>query len=132
MTATSARLTKIERLKNRGHIQHLFSDSSEKVANYPLLMLFNTVQTLDVSSPKILLSVSKKKFPTAVGRNRIKRQLREAYRKMEFSAIRSAELDKQILLALIYTGKEESTQDELNKALDEIFKILSQRIGKPS
>ena len=55
---------------------------------------------------ELLISVSKRNFKRAVDRNRIKRLIREAYRKnKEILYNGLCERDKTLLLGLIYTPK---------------------------
>lgn len=128
MTAFSASLPSIERLKNRGHIQYLFSESNEKVGKYPLLLLYAVCPKSDDCNHKVLFSVSKKKFARAVDRNRIKRLMREAYRHLNFSQLIPKESDKLLLLAIVYTGKVIEPQDQIKKSLSQIYDVLAQRL----
>lgn len=65
----------------------MFAGGSRSFSIFPLRVIWLPVEELDVQA-SILISVSKRRFKRAVKRNRIKRQIREAYR-----------LNKQILLA---------------------------------
>lgn len=65
----------------------MFAGGSRSFSIFPLRVVWLPVKELDVQA-SILISVSKRRFKRAVKRNRIKRQIREAYR-----------LNKQILLA---------------------------------
>lgn len=65
----------------------MFAGGSRSFSIFPLRVVWLPVEELDVQA-SILISVSKRRFKRAVKRNRIKRQIREAYR-----------LNKQILLA---------------------------------
>lgn len=129
MTAFSARLNSSERLKNRGHIQFLFSESNEKVGKYPLLLLYAFAPKKDQAPVKVLFSVSKKKFNRAVDRNRLKRLMRESYRRLDFSLFSKNDSDKQLLLALVYTGRVQESQEQLNISLSQIYDVLTQRIS---
>lgn len=70
-----------ERLKSRKAIGSLFKDGHSYVA-YPLRVVWKeaTPYLAAMSPAQIVVSVSKRNFKTAVARNRIKRQIREAYR----------------------------------------------------
>ena len=130
MTALSARLNANERLKNRGQIQYLFSESNEKVGKYPLLLLYAFAPKIDSSPVRVLFSVSKKKFSKAVDRNRLKRLMREAYRHLDFSNLVLQDTSKQLLLALVYTGKVEESQEHIRNSLSQIYDVLTQRISE--
>lgn len=130
MTAFSASLNANARLKNRGQIQYLFSESNEKVGKYPLLLLYTFAPKLDSSPVRVLFSVSKKKFARAVDRNRIKRLMRESYRHLDFSLLCKVDSNKQLLLALVYTGKLEETQECISNSLSQIYDVLTQRFSE--
>ena len=64
----------------------MFAGGSRSFSIFPLRVVWLPVEEVD-APVSILVSVSKRRFKRAVKRNRIKRQIREAYR-----------LNKQILL----------------------------------
>ena len=69
---------KSQRLCSRTLIEQLFAHSGSKSATaYPIRAVFRKA---DSGQTQILLSVPKRLFKHAVDRNRVKRQLREAYR----------------------------------------------------
>lgn len=83
MTSPSAfTLDKSERLSSRTLINSLFNGSgSRSVAAFPLRVVYTQIERSECEpSAQILISVPKKHFKRAVKRNRIKRQVREAYR----------------------------------------------------
>lgn len=80
-------MRKPERLNKKKIIEKMFAGGSRSFSIFPLRVVWLPVEELDVQA-SILISVSKRRFKRAVKRNRIKRQIREAYR-----------LNKQILLA---------------------------------
>lgn len=76
-------LSKSERIHSRLAVESLFSDKKSSVAVYPLRVVWRVnEQPKDVTFPyvRILVSVPKKRFRHAVDRNRMKRQIREAFR----------------------------------------------------
>ena len=55
---------------------------------------------------QILISVSKRNFKNATDRNRIKRLIRESYRKSKMTLYSTRNMsEKQLLIGLIYTAK---------------------------
>ena len=66
-----------ERLRSRKDIQQLFTKGNKSLLAYPLRAVIAPSGKDGVS---ILISVSKRHFKRAVKRNRVKRQIREAYR----------------------------------------------------
>ena len=76
------RFRKEERLCSRKLTDSLFnSGERQSLSAYPVRAVYMSVPAVDKASVKILVSVPKRHFKRAVKRNRIKRQLREAYRK---------------------------------------------------
>lgn len=70
---------KQDRLKNQKHIQDLF-ENGKSISNYPIRLVYKRMNFDEESCIKASFSVSKRRFKSAVKRNRIKRQIREAYR----------------------------------------------------
>lgn len=91
----TGRFCKSERIASKKQIEELFSDhgNASRVA-FPLRAVY-VVKPRTGSTPaaQLLISVPKRRFRHAVDRNRVKRQLREAYR-----------LNKQLLTDGIPTG----------------------------
>lgn len=115
-----------ERLKLRKRIEFLFQNGSA-LNEYPIQVVY--VINDDVKRPgvQVAFSVSKKIFKTAASRIRIKRLMREAYRKQS-SELKEAAYDNNVefYLMLIYkSGKEVP----YNEVAEKIF-ILLQRLKK--
>lgn len=73
-------LSKTERLNSKIRIGKMFeSGSSKSFSVFPMRVVFMPAEQMDARAA-ILVSVSKRRFKHAVDRNRIKRQIREAYR----------------------------------------------------
>ena len=72
-------LCKSERLNKKKIIEKVFAGGSRSFSIFPLRVVWLPVEELD-SQASILVSVSKRRFKRAVKRNRVKRQIREAYR----------------------------------------------------
>ena len=79
MELTDERFTlpKEERLSSRKALEALFGGGSKSILAYPVRAVFQKTEETGI---RIMVSVSKRFFKRAVKRNRIKRQLREAYR----------------------------------------------------
>lgn len=76
----SASLSKSERLCSKKVIERLFAGGARSFSLFPLRVVYLPVEELE-GRAAILVSVSKRRFKRAVKRNRVKRQIREAYRK---------------------------------------------------
>lgn len=79
--ATHHTLGKQERIKSSKLIDELFSGGkSQSMAAFPLRVVWSIKEQDSPLTTQILVSVSKRHFKRAVKRNRVKRQIREAYR----------------------------------------------------
>ena len=72
-------LHKVERLDKKKIIEKMFAGGSRSFSVVPLRVVYLPVEELEADA-SILISVSKRRFKRAVKRNRVKRQIREAYR----------------------------------------------------
>ncbi|MBQ0049429.1 MAG: ribonuclease P protein component [Bacteroidales bacterium] len=89
MRLKNYRFRKSERLCSKKAIEALFEGGHPSVSVYPVRAVFMLRDAATPQSPaqdgaegmhQVLISVSKRHFKHAVDRNRVKRQLREAYR----------------------------------------------------
>lgn len=99
-------LKKAERLGRKKIIGRMFTGGSSSFTVFPLRVVFMPEEELSQVA-SVLISVSKSRFKHAVDRNRIKRQIREAYRLNK--GIIVSELEKSNLkmaVAFIYISKE--------------------------
>ncbi len=97
---------------------------SKSFSVFPLRVVYMPMPEQEVYS-SILISVSKKRFKRAVKRNRVKRQIREAYRKNKHELLQALEAQGQPLaIAFIYLS------DELipSAMLEEKMKVLLARM----
>jgi ribonuclease P protein component len=107
---------KEERLCSKKLITELFSKGSS-FNLYPLRFVYIKHSQPVTTPPQVLVSVSKKYFKKAVDRNRLKRQMREAYRLNRHLLQTDGQYPIQ-LLAIIYIGKEKSPFNLIRKKLN--------------
>lgn len=76
-------LTKEERICSKKLIEALFAgNGSRSMTSYPIRAVFLEQKSADGEPPvQLLVSVPKRCFKRAVKRNRVKRQIREAFRR---------------------------------------------------
>lgn len=121
-------LNRSESLKSHKLIRLLF-DKGQSEFVYPFKILYTETEP-DSSSPLLyLISVSKRKFKTAVSRNRIKRIFRESYRKQKHP-LQQWLADNKIHLALafIYVGDKDMEQSNMEERLQLGLNHLLQKL----
>lgn len=117
-----------ERLKSRKAIERVFA-SGEKIFEYPLLMRWKKDSLSTAYPVQLLVSVSKKQFKKATDRVRIKRLLREAYRKNKLLLYdKLEENQEQLLIAIVYTGKKMPAYKEIEEKIIILLQRLSQHL----
>jgi ribonuclease P protein component len=99
-------LCKDERLSRRKLIEALHQEG--KPLKTPAIILLYRMTEVPCEFPaQAMFSVSKRIFKRAHDRNRVKRLLREAYRKQKHIVYTSLQaIDKQATLHFIFTGKQ--------------------------
>ena len=98
----SPTFSKRERIVSRKLIEQLFSKgSNHSTSVFPLRIVYMEKKREEGEEPvQILVSVSKRHFKHAVKRNRVKRQIREAYR--HHKQILAGKVPEDIALALAF------------------------------
>ena len=124
-------MRKPERLNKKKIIEKMFAGGSRSFSIFPLRIVWLPVEELDVQA-SILISVSKRRFKRAVKRNRVKRQIREAYRMNKPILLDSDALNKKeyrLAIAFIYLADElmDSTlvEEKMKTALARIVEEIS-------
>ena len=112
---TSYTFSKEEHLCSKRLITLLFSKGSS-FNLYPLRFIYYTPQDLPPGHTQVLISVSKRYFKRAVDRNRLKRQIREAYR-LNKQVLYQNPAQSPRLLGILYIGKEKKSFQIIQKKL---------------
>ena len=135
------RLRKEERLCSKKLIDMLFgTGGSHAMTAYPLKAVYRLIdsktetsvskETVMESKVQVLVSVPKKHFKRAVKRNRVKRQVREAYRKHKsYVTLRVNELtDKQLLIAFIWLSNELIDSVTIEQRVSNLLQRIGERV----
>lgn len=119
---------KQERIVSGRLIETLFEKGeSQTMAAFPLRAVYLQTERRQGCAPvQILISIPKKRFKHAVDRNRIKRQVREAYRHHKQLLGDSMEEGRQLLIAFIWLSDRHCPSSEVEKRVVSIL----QRIAK--
>ena len=97
---------KAERLQSKKVIDLLFEKGSSFAQGAIRTIWLNSEHKSDFPV-QVLMAVPKKNIPRAVDRNKLKRRMREAYRKHKGLLYKSLEgSDRKLAVALVYTGAE--------------------------
>lgn len=109
---------KTQRLGSKRLIEELFNKGLSHYL-YPFRLHYLPHIEGQPAFPQVLVSVSKRNFKKAVDRNRIKRQLKEAYRKNKNTLFAGLEANKiPSCLGFVYIAKEKIPFEELEKKLN--------------
>lgn len=122
-------LCKSERLDKKKIIEKMFAGGSRSFSVFPLRVVYLPVEGLEVSA-SVLISVSKRHFKRAVKRNRVKRQIREAYRKNKHELLQVLQ-DKELQLAVafIYLSDRLVASDEIEERMKTALARIKERIA---
>lgn len=119
-------LPKYERICKENDIQALF-DKGQGISVYPyrVIYLFRHDESRPVTC-RLLISVSKKRFHHAVKRNRVKRLIRESWRRNKAALYEICERDNiSVDVALVYTATVIHSYEEMfaktKKAVNELI-----------
>ena len=120
------KLGKPYKLCSKKLIEQLFDDSNS-LNSFPFSSKFILIDKKDGPPFQVAFSVPKKKFKSAVDRNKIKRLMRESLRLNKLIIEEKIPTDKQLALFLIYTPREEFSFEILNSKMVKLLnKITTQ------
>lgn len=126
-------LKKEERISSRKLTDKLFGKSGSKAMSaFPLRMVYTMCDKQDNDEPqaKMLVSVPKRYFKRAVKRNRVKRQVREAYRKNKhlLATPMQDNPDKYVALAFIWIDDKLHNTQEVEQKVQNLLNRLGEKL----
>ena len=131
MERLSHRLGKRERLSGHKQIDALFGGGSQSVTVYPIRAVYRFSACSEGQPPvRLLVSVPKRHFKHAVDRNRVKRQLREAYRlqKQMLHEAMQAHEGQELLLAFIWLSDQHEETARIMRRTGTLLQRISERL----
>lgn len=118
------KFTKEERLFGKKIIQLLFNNGHSFTV-YPFKIIWLNTDTKTTSPARILISVSKKNIRKAIKRNKIKRRIRESYRKNKqnfYDFLTNQGI--HCIVGLMYISKEDLSYFDINEKINIIIDRL--------
>lgn len=110
-------------------IERLFGGGAKAMMVWPMRMVWLLVDKKEESetSLQVLVSVSKRYFKRAVKRNRVKRQIREAFRhhKQELLPLMEQYADKQLLVAFVWQADHLLTSAKVEHKMNKLIHSLA-------
>jgi len=129
---SSGRLTfpKQERMVSRQLIETLFGGKcSHSLATFPLRIVYRTCERQTDDAPvQLLVSVSKRHFKHAVDRNRVKRQIREAWRCHRQMLAEALPETVQLQLACIWLSDAHCPSAEITDKMVSLMRRVAEKL----
>ncbi len=115
-----------EKLKSKTEIELLFSEG-KSISRHPVRLIYRKATLQKDITILTAVSVSKRNFKKAVDRNRIKRLLRESYRKNKYLVLHNT--THQFTFMFLYTGKKIPDYELIASKMKEIIqKFIAKEI----
>lgn len=125
-------LGKAERLCSKALVERLFAGGNRSFPAFPLRVVYMLLEPGEGTAPaSILISVPKKRFKRAVKRNRVKRQVREAYRHHKHLLLDALEAHggKRIVLAFIWTDNSLHPSEEVERKVKRLLTHIAENLS---
>ena len=99
------------------------------MAAFPLRAVYRKQERTEGAAPvQLLISVPKKRFHHAVDRNRVKRQVREAFRHHKQVLYDALSADSQLLLAFIWMADEHQPSSIVENKVVGLMRRISEKL----
>ncbi|MDT0675387.1 ribonuclease P protein component [Autumnicola musiva] len=115
---------KQEKLKSKKLIEQLFQEG-KSVKNFPIRLIYIKLPKGQKVQLQAGVSVPKRIMKTAVQRNRIKRLLREVYRKNKYLV--NSTISSPYVFMFIYTSPKELRYDELFIKMEKLLEKFKEK-----
>ena len=134
MTSSPKTFGKKEKLVSKKTIDALFSGgNSRSMSAYPLRVVFKRKEGNETEEPaQVMVSVSKRHFKRAVKRNRVKRQIREAYRLNKHLLHEALEQKKDtaVAMAFIWQSDELAETALITEKMQSLLGRMAEKISR--
>ena len=127
-------LTKSERVCSRNTVEQLFGGGkSRAMSAFPIRMVYMITDRQEGEpAAQMLVSVPKRCFKRAVKRNRVKRQVREAYRHLKhgvIEAMTARQHDKKVVMAFICIDNNLHPTERIARKMQNLLSRLEEHIS---
>ncbi len=120
-------LPKEERIFSQRVLDMLFGKRNNSFFIFPIRVVYIPIDELLDTRVAILTSVSKRHFKRAVKRNRIKRQIREAYRTQKYIVLDDliqSKTDTHYAVAFLYQSDREISSEKMHEVMQACLERL--------
>ncbi len=109
----------------------MFAGGAKSFSVFPLRVVFIQIEKREEAADvSILISVSKKRFKRAVDRNRVKRQIREAYRKNKHTLLElQGTKEQNLVIGVIYSSTELVSSAEIEEKLNLLLGRIAEKLA---
>lgn len=126
-------LCKEERLHGRNAVEKLFKDAgSRSMVAFPVRVVYVLAppQADTCVNTRMLVSVPKRQFKRAVKRNRVKRQVREAYRKHKHGLIEAVSRigERHLSLAFVWLDSKLYDTSVVEKKVEKLLLRIEEKL----
>lgn len=126
-------LCKEERLHGRDAVEKLFKDAgSRSMVAFPVRVVYvlASPQADTCVNTRMLVSVPKRQFKRAVKRNRVKRQVREAYRKHKHGLIEAVSRigEQHLSLAFVWLDSKLYDTSVVEKKVEKLLLRIEEKL----
>lgn len=120
------RLRKCDRISKKKTIETLFEGGAKSICIYPIRMVY--AESEDSSLVSILVTVPKRKIKKAVDRNKIKRQIREAYRTQKNELLETLiHNNNKLIIGFIYVGSQVYPSSVIHEHIHSLLTYLVEK-----
>ena len=129
MYKTDVGFPKQERLVSQKLINELFAvGESESYTAFPLRVIYRINSSTASQPVQVLVSVPKKRLKNAVDRNRVKRQIREAFRMNKMLLYDALPSQQSLLVAFVWISCQLVPSDIVSQRVEKLLRRMADKI----
>lgn len=124
--------TKAERITKKKLVDQLFAGGNHSMAAFPLRAVYMPLAAdSQPATVAILISVPKRRLRHAVDRNRMKRQIRQAYRTQKHALTQTLDArGLRLALAFVCIGNAPCTSQQVERSVRRILRRIQEQADK--